>query len=467
MSFQHQPGGQVTFLISGISHEGAGIGRDQGLAVFVPGALPGDQVTALIEKRRSRFATGKLIEILQPSANRIQPACSVASACGGCTLQHLAYSAQLHQKEQIVFDALQRIGRITDPSPFMRPIIGMNDPWHYRNNAQLLISGDSSNPRIGFAAVRSHRAVPSAICPVLPPVCDRIRDAVRLHIQKHAIEPYDEEKMRGLLRRLIIRTALATGEVMVILEINGDSLPAWEELNAALSLAAESECGISHLAGFLLAINPDRSTAKPARQAGGLLLLSGKPWIEEQILGVRYRISAQAFFQINPRQAAHLFTVIREMAGLTGQENVLDLYCGTGAVALQLSPRARQVVGIEICAAAVEDAKMNAALNGFRNTRFLAGCAETLLPQLIQEGLTADCVILDPPRSGCAPSLLVSLAQLKPTRIVYTSCDPATLARDIALLQPEVYTVKAVQPVDMFPWTGHVETVVLMSKDAY
>jgi 23S rRNA (uracil1939-C5)-methyltransferase len=482
----------ISLTISGLCQDGSGIGRHQGLVVFVPGALPGEDVRVRICKRRSRDADGQLLEVLGPSPERIPPACPVAATCGGCNLQHLAYTAQLRQKEQQVADALRRIGHVSDPEQLLAPIIGMDDPWHYRANAQLLIGGTATDPKIGFAAARSHEIVPTPSCPVLPPAFDRIREAVRRYIQSRGVEPDDPSTGRGSLQRLRIRTALASGDTLVVLETRGGAqsdqpkqlgipdlakqfgLPDLPALAEMLQQAVSAEDGAGNLAGFLLSVEDcgqhkqedrrPRADHRPAARPESRQLIAGRPWIEETILGIRYRISAQAFFQVNPRQAACLFAAVRDLAALTGQEEVLDLYCGTGAVALQLASAARRITGIEIDAAAVRDAKSNAAINQIRNARFLAGSAETEVPRLLAQGFAPDLVVLDPPRSGCTPAVLTALIQLDPARVLYISCDPATLARDIARLQPAGYRVTAVQPVDMFPWTSHVETVVLMSR---
>lgn len=456
---------QVDLTVTGLSHEGQGIGHHGSLAVFIPGALPGDQVRVKIQQIRSRYAIGRLIKLVEPSPDRIEPACLQALKCGGCTLQAMSYPAQLRHKQQMVADALLRIGKIATLDGIMRPIIGMSKPWHYRSKAQFPVAGSSTQPEIGFYASNSHQVVHAPTCAVQPPVCDLIRDTVAQHIKALQIEPYQETTHSGLLRHVVIRIGFATGEVMVILVINGDSLPSqielYKKLQEKIAAHVDPDLPALHLASFCLNINKARTNLILTPE---IRLLAGQSWIEEQILGLHYRISPLAFFQVNPRQTTMLYTVTLALAGLTGNETALDLYCGTGSISLLLAQKAKRVVGIEVVAEAIADARVNAELNGIENVEFLAGEAEKLLPELAAAGLTADVAVVDPPRKGCDPALIRTLIELGIDRIVYVSCNPATLARDIALLQTADYVLNAVQPVDMFPWTGHVETVVLMSR---
>ncbi len=460
-----QPGDRLDLEVTGISQESQGIGHHQGMAVFVPGTIPGDRVRVLIEKKMPRYAIARPIKLLQPSPDRVVAACPQADDCGGCSLQAMSYAAQLRFKEQQVIDALERIGHVTGARDLTRPILGMDQPWHYRAKVQFPIAGTTEQPAIGFYAIRSHQVVAASACPIQPPVCDVIRATVRQHITQFGLSPYDEASHTGLLRHLIIRIGFFTGEVMVILAVNGEDLPGWSELytnlQAAIAGATDPELPPLRLASLYLNVNRARTNLILSEDCR---LLAGQSWIEEKILGLRYRVSPLAFFQVNPRQTELLYAAALEMAELTGCETVLDLYCGTGSITLQLARRAREAIGVEVVAPAIVDAQVNAELNGITNVRFLTGEAESVLPRLIADGLTADAAVVDPPRKGCDAGLIRALATLAPRRIVYVSCNPATLARDIALLQPAGYLVQAVQPVDMFPWTAHVETVVLMSR---
>jgi 23S rRNA (uracil1939-C5)-methyltransferase len=459
-------GDRPELLITGISQDGQGIGRYHGLTIFVDDTVPGDLVRVQVEKRLNRYAIGRPLEILQPSPDRITAACSQSATCGGCSLQIMAYPAQLRHKRQQVIDALERIGQVPNAGILTRPIIGMDSPWQYRGNVQFSVSGSLNQPQIGFYQGRSHRVTGGADCPVLPPVCQVIRELASWHITQYRIVPYDDTSQTGLLRHLVVRIGFNTGDVMVILVLNGDAFPGWQilhdKLSAGISGCHDPNLPPLHLRSLFLNINRRRNSQILSKTCR---LLAGQPWIQEQILGLTYRISPLAFFQVNPRQCERLFTAVLELAGLTGQETVLDLYCGTGSLTLQLAHRTREVIGIEVVADAVADAQVNARINGISNARFLTGAVEAVLPQLISEGIQAGAVVLDPPRKGCDSSLIPALAAIGPHKIIYVSCNPATLARDAALFRKAGYQVMVVQPVDMFPWTDHVETVLLMSRE--
>ena len=462
----------VTLDITGLNQEGQGIGHLDGLTVFINGGLPGDRAEVRIESQRSRYAVASLANLITPSPSRIQPACPVAGRCGGCTLQALDYPAQLAWKRQQVVDALQRIGHLDSVSTLVRPVLGMTDPlkpWHYRSKVQLPVSGTWEHPEIGFYAANSHTLVDTTVCAIQPPVCDAIRETLREHLRTFRIDPYTEATHTGLVRHLVIRIGFATGQVMVGLVLNGDNLPGQETWIASLHQTIDSfhdpELPALKLACCYLSANRDRTnliqTSEPQ-------IIAGQAWIEEDLLGIRYRLSPLSFFQVNPRQTEILYATVLEMAALTGQETVLDLYCGTGSITLQVAKQARLVIGIEVVVPAVEDAIANARLNKISNVRFIAGRAEDLtqtLPDEIPEFFPADLVIVDPPRKGCERSLIDTLIRINPPRLIYVSCNPATLARDLALLVPAGYRVEAVQPVDLFPWTGHIESIVLMSRD--
>ncbi len=461
-----QPGNPALEIeITAINQEGQGIGRLDGLAVFVPATIPGDLAQIRMASQRSNYAIGRLLKVLRPSPDRIASACPQAADCGGCSLQIMTYPAQLHHKQQQVADALTRIGHVADIERLLRPIIGMDQPWQYRSKVQFPVAGTAAAPEIGFYASRSHQVIHAPLCPVQPPICDVIRDTVAAHIRAWQIEPYDEASHTGLLRHLVVRLGFATGQVMVVLVLNGDSLPDQDELYAKLrdAIAACSDPALPplKLTSFYINKNTDKTNLILSNHCR---LLAGEPFIEEIILGLRYRISPLSFFQVNPRQTERLYAAALDLAGLTGRESVLDLYCGTGSISLLLAKQARQVTGIEIVPEAIADAKVNAEINGISNVEFLVGKAETLLPELVSNGLIADVAVVDPPRKGCDAALLDALIEVGVGRIVYVSCNPATLARDVARLQDSGYVVEAVQPVDMFPWTGHVETVTLLTR---
>lgn len=460
-----QPGDRATLLIEDINHAGQGIGHVDGLTVFVQDAIPGDRVLVSVTRRQSSYAVADVLQLLQPSPHRIIPDCPQADRCGGCTLQMMQYEEQLRYKQQQVEQALVRIGHIDLSPGVLQPIIGMDDPWHYRGKAQFPISGSTQEPLIGYYASRSHAVVDAPVCRIQYPFVDAIREAVRQHIRNWQVEPYSEAERQGLLRQLVVRNGYATGDVMVILVINGDSIPGQqdliEQLHACVQTHQEPELPPLRLCSVWLNINRATTNVILGPESR---LIDGQPWIEEVILGIRSRISPQAFFQVNPRQTVHLYQQVLKMAALQGNEQVLDLYCGTGSITLQLARKAGWVLGIESHPAAIADARMNAGLNGLTNVSFNAGKTEDVLPEWQKQGTPIDLVVLDPPRKGCDPAVIAALGDLQAPRLIYVSCNPATLARDLNKLQSYGYAVQRVQPVDLFPWTGHVETVVMMLR---
>lgn len=460
-----QPGAVISLRIEDINHEGQGIGHSDGLTVFVEQTVPGDRVEAVIERRHPRYATARLSRLFEPSGQRIEPDCPVAAECGGCTMQAVRYDAQLQYKQQQVENALNRIGHLSLAKGILQPIAGMEDPWHYRSKAQFPVAGSWEHPQIGFYASRSHEVVDSTVCRIQYPVVDAIRETVRHHIRTWRIDPYRELDGQGLFRHLIVRLGYATGDIMVIFVLTGDGLPGQHELVESLRQCVEHsptpELPPLHLRSVWINTNRKKTNVIMGPDSQ---LIDGDPWIEEEILGVRSRISPQAFFQVNPRQTTVLYQTVMDMADLHGNEQILDLYCGTGSITLQLAREAGWVLGIESHPAAIADARINAELNGMTHIEFTAGRTEDMLPAWLEQGVSIDLVVLDPPRKGCEPAVIDALIKLQAPRIIYVSCNPATLARDLALLHHDGYQVQRVQPVDMFPWTGHVETVVLMSR---
>lgn len=451
--------------ISDISTGGQGIGRLHGLTVFVPEAVPGDLALVRIDRIKSRYAVADLQGLISPSADRTIPHCAVFGDCGGCSLQMMAYAAQLAMKQTRVIETVNRIGQMTDAASKTQPIIGMDEPWQYRSKVQFPVAGSAENPEIGFYATGSHRIVKTVDCPIQPPVCDAIRHLIVDHLREWSIEPYQEETHKGLLRHVVIRIGFFTGEVMVGLVINGKDLPGQdvlcEKLRALVAAGRDPRLPPLRLTCVYLNINRAQTNVI---QSDECVLLYGRLWIEEKILGLHYRISPLSFFQVNPHQTQRLYQTVLDLAALTGSETVLDLYCGTGSISLLLARRAKAVLGMEIIPEAIADAKINASINGIANVNFVTGKAEDLLPQMLAGGHAADLVVLDPPRKGCDPALLDALITADIKKLIYVSCNPATLARDIAILRSGDYQVRLIQPVDMFPWTNHVETVVLMSK---
>ncbi|WP_281713696.1 23S rRNA (uracil(1939)-C(5))-methyltransferase RlmD [Anaerotignum lactatifermentans] len=442
-----------TMSITDIGTNGEGIGRIDGYTVFVEGALPEEVIKVLIVKTKKHFGYGKLLEILEPSPHRVTPACPVAAKCGGCQLQHLSYEGQLAFKTKKVKDHLERIGGFSGISVGYAK--GMEEPWRYRNKAQFPVGGKTGEPEIGFYAKRSHRIIDTPVCMLQNEVNDRIVKIIRAFLAEYEIPLYDETIHRGLVRHILTRIGRRTGEIMVCLVVNGRKLPHCDVLVERLR-------EIEGMTSIVLNVNTDQTNVILGTEVH---VLWGKETIRDYIGDVQFEISPLSFYQVNPLQTQVLYQTALDFAELEGNETVLDLYCGIGTISLFFAQKAKHVFGVEIVPEAIADAKRNAALNGMNNADFAVGAAEDVIPRLYEEkGITADVVVVDPPRKGCDSVLLDTIAAIAPKKVVYVSCDSATLARDLAYLCPKGYTIEKVKVVDMFPHTVHVETVVLLSK---
>lgn len=445
----------LTVTIEDLSSDGLGIGHYDGLTLFVKDAVIGDVAEVKIMKMKKTYGFARLIKLISPSSDRIEAPCPVARQCGGCQIQAMSYEAQLRFKEGKVRGNLQRIGKFDCPP--MEPIIGMEHPFRYRNKAQFPVGlGKDGRIIAGFYAGRTHSIIECRDCLLGCEVNQKILDAVLAHMENHHILPYDEESGKGLVRHIMTRVGFKTGQIMVCIVINGEDLPASGELSNELA-------AIPGMTSITLNINKEKTNVIMGRR---LKLLWGQEYIEDDIGKVRFRISPLSFYQVNPVQTEKLYGKALEYAGLTGEETVWDLYCGIGTISLFLAQKAKQVYGVEIVPEAIADARQNAALNGIENAEFYAGRAEDVLPEkYASEGIHADVIVVDPPRKGCEQSVLETMIQMKPERIVYVSCDSATLARDLKYLCGNGYELERVCPVDMFGNSVHVESVVLMSRE--
>ena len=448
---------QLTELtIEDITDTGEGIGHIDGFTVFVSRAVPGDTVRARIIKVKKTYAIAKAEEILTPAAGRVEPKCPVAGSCGGCQLSYLSYEAQLQMKQKKVEDCVRRIGGFPDVP--VLPILGMDNPFGYRNKGQFPVGGANGSvyPVLGFYAGHSHRIVPTKRCMMLWDGHEKILNAVIDYLMKSGAKPYDEETGNGLVRHVLMRRGAATGEVSVCLVVNGRSIPnpeiLWESLQE-----------IDGVVGLCLNVNTSRTNVILGRET---IPLFGSVTITDYIGDVSFVISPTSFYQVNPVQMKVLYDTALSYAGLTGNEVVWDLYCGIGTISLFLAKHAKRVIGVEIVEDAIKNAKANATRNNLKNAEFHCGAAEEVVPRLIAEDETVkpDVVVVDPPRKGCEKSLLETILVMEPVRIVYVSCDPATLARDLRILADGGYRVDRVQPVDQFPGSVHVETVCLLSN---
>jgi 23S rRNA (uracil1939-C5)-methyltransferase len=438
--------------ISGLGHGGEGIGKVDNFTVFVEGAIPEDNIEAKIIKVKSNYAIGKLQRIIKPSPHRISPPCPIADKCGGCQIQQIDYQRQLEYKTQLVKDNIERIGKIKDI--IIHPTIGMKDPWNYRNKAQFPI-GEEGGAVLGFYAKGSHNIIETDTCFIQHSENDKITRIIRRFINEYKISIYDEKKHQGLLRHVVTKVGFSTGVIMLVLVINGEDIPHKDELvNRLLDSNAK-------IVSIYLNINKTKSNVILGKENR---LIYGKKHIVDHIGDIKFEISPLSFFQVNPIQTKVLYEKALEYADLQGDEIVYDAYCGIGTISLFLAQRAKKVIGVEIVDQAIKDAKRNAQLNNIENVEFYTGEAEKVIPKLYKQEQKADVVVVDPPRKGCDEKLLDTIIQMKPKRVVYVSCNPSTLARDLNYLEKGGFKTNEIQPVDMFPHTMHVETVVLMSR---
>lgn len=444
----------VTVKIEDMGHDGEGIGKAEGYTLFIKDTVIGDVVEAKIMKMKKNYGYARLVRVLEASKDRTEPKCSVARACGGCQLQFLTYEKQLEFKKNKVVGNLERIGGFSDIS--VEKVMGMENPWRYRNKAQFPVGKDKEGNLItGFYAGRTHSIIPNTNCYLGVEVNEEILNAVLNYMRENHVEPYDEVTGEGLVRHILIRYGFKTKEIMVCIIINGRKIP-----NAAGLV--EKLKDISGMTSITLNVNTKRNNVILGNE---ILPLWGKDYITDYIGEVKYQISPLSFYQVNPVQTEKLYGTALEYAGLTGKEIVWDLYCGIGTISLFLAQKAQKVYGVEIVPAAIEDARKNAEINGIDNAEFFVGKAEEVLPAKYKEdGVYADVIVVDPPRKGCDGALIETMLSMKPERIVYVSCDSATLARDLKVLCEKEYQVEKVAVCDMFPGSVHVETVVLLGR---
>ncbi|KNY29547.1 23S rRNA (uracil(1939)-C(5))-methyltransferase RlmD [Pseudobacteroides cellulosolvens] len=439
---------EYRITITGMNHEGQGVGRVDGFTVFVDDALEGEEVLVKITKVNKSYSVGRLVEIINPSDNRTQPFCTSFEKCGGCSLQHMSMDAQLRFKTNLVKESVKRIGKLENV--VIHDTIGMKDSLYYRNKAQYPVGISLNKPIAGFYARRSHEIIECKGCGIQNKTSDRIKDIISEFIYRNKIVPYDETKGTGLVRHIMTREGFKTGETMVVIVINGKDFPHKDKLVQELVHKEPS------VKSIYLNINRKNTNIIMGEEN---VKIYGEDFITEYIEDLKFRISPLAFFQVNPVQTGVLYGKALQYAKLTGNEVVYDLYCGTGTISLFLARKAKRVYGIEIVADAIKDAVKNAEINGIKNAEFIVGEAENV--ELTQK---ADVVVLDPPRKGCDEKLLATLVDMGPKRIVYVSCNPSTLARDLKYLAENGFEVREVQPVDMFPHTAHVECVVRIQR---
>ncbi|WBW99306.1 23S rRNA (uracil(1939)-C(5))-methyltransferase RlmD [Oceanirhabdus sp. W0125-5] len=443
----------IDVRIESMGYHGEGIAKIDGFPIFIEEAIDGELVKVKIIKVKSKYAYGKIMEIIEPSNERREPKCNLYNRCGGCNLQHLSYEGQLQFKTNRVLDCITRIGNVK--GVIMHPTLGMEDPYSYRNKVQLPVGINKTNSNngvsIGFFAARSHEIINMNVCYIQDEVADKIIKYARRWMFKYNIKPYDEEKNEGLIRHIMVRKGFVTGEVMVVLVTNGIEIP---DIKPFIDVLKKNVEGVTSI---VQNINTKRTNVILGDKCKTLW---GKGHIRDYIGKFEFNISPLSFYQVNPVQTEVLYNKALEYAELTGEETVFDAYCGTGTISLFLSQKAKKVYGVEIVPEAIKDAKKNAEQNNVKNAEFIVGEAEKIIPNMINEGIKADVVVVDPPRKGCDVALINALGEMRPKRIVYVSCDPATLARDLKFLEEKGYETVEVQPVDMFPQTAHIESVV-------
>jgi len=444
----------VTLTIEDMGVDGEGIGHVDGCTLFVKDALIGDVITAKIMKMKKNYGYARLMEILTPSEDRVEPKCAFHKQCGGCKIQALSYEKQLEYKKKKVLNNLIRIGGMTTLPEF--DVIGMENPYHYRNKAQFPFGTDKNGETVtGFYAGRTHSIISNTDCYLGVKENQQILKIILEHLKKYNIPAYDEQSGKGLLRHVLIRKGFTTGELMVCLILNGIHMPEVKELVDKLTK-------IPGMTSITINVNTKQTNVIMGQEMRSVW---GQDYITDYIGNVKYQISPLSFYQVNPVQTRKLYERALEYADVEGGETVWDLYCGIGTISLFLAQRAKQVYGVEIVPQAIEDAKHNAALNGFTNAQFYVGKAEEVLPKKYrEEGVEADVIVVDPPRKGCDEALLQTIVQMNPKRVVYVSCDSATLARDLKYLTGEGYEVVKGTVVDQFPHTVHVECVTLLQR---
>ena len=458
----------VRLIITDIGTNGEGIGRVDGYTLFIKDAIIGDEVEAKIIKAKKNYGYARLMNIITPSKDRIEPVCPVARQCGGCQIQEMDYQAQLRFKQELVKNNIERIGHISDYQ--MMPVIGMDEPFHYRNKAQYPVGMDKDgNIVMGFFAGRTHHIIDNTDCALGAKINSRILGIIKEYMQDNKIKPYDEDKHAGTVRHILIRNGYHTDQIMVCLVINAESIKNSDDLVKRLK-------DIDGMTSIMININRNKTNVILGDTCK---ILWGKSYIEDYICDIRYQISPLSFYQVNPKQTEKLYSKALEYAGLTGNETVWDLYCGIGTISLFMAAKARKVYGVEIVPQAIEDAKNNARLNNIDNAEFFVGKAEEVVPAFYEElsrkaangdeeakrGIHPDVVVVDPPRKGCEETLLETVVKMSPKRMVYVSCDSATLARDLKFMEEHGYKVEKVQAVDQFGNTVHVETVCLLGRE--
>lgn len=439
-------------VVTDYTAEGQGVAHIDGCAVFIPNAIAGERVRVRLDKAKKTWASGKIVEILEKSPHRVNRACPVAKLCGGCNFWHMDYQEELRLKAQRVKTCLNRLaGENLEEVP----IAGAETCLGYRNKAQYPVAVKKGRAYAGFFRAGTHDVVENDRCRILPEETDRVKAIVMDHVNQYRISVYDEQTHKGLLRHIYVRRGAVSGQILLCLVVNGGSFPKWEAL-------AERLKAVEGFHNLVLAVN-----RRPGNAVLGdeFITLYGPGCIEDTLCGLTFRLSPRSFYQVNHAQAQRLYELAVSQAAISKADTVLDLYCGVGTITLVMAKAAGRAIGVEVVPQAVEDARENAARNGIQNAEFFCGDAGQAALELEGQGVRPDVIVVDPPRKGLSGDAIEAIARMAPRRLVYVSCDPATLARDVALLKERGYALKAAQAADLFPRCAHVETVCLLSRN--
>lgn len=440
------------FDIIDLSHEATGVAKIDKYTVFVEGGIPGDKLEARVTTVKKNYAIARRMRLIKPSEHRVKPICPVAFKCGGCQIMDIEYSEQLRLKQDRINQELRRNGL---EDILVEPIIGMEDPYHYRNKAQYPVGEKDGKIEMGFYKKKSHEIVDTDHCYIQHEMNDKILQTIKEFMEVNNIKSYNEEKQSGLIRHILTKTSFRTNDIMIVVVINDNKLPLKEKL---VKMLTEK---IPEIKSIYININKRNTNVILGHKS---IKIYGDDYLVDYIDDLSFSISPESFFQVNPKQTEKLYHEALKCADLKGDENVFDLYCGIGTISLFLAQKAKFVHGIEIVPKAIENAIQNASTNNISNVKFHKGTAEEIFPKLYEEGNTADVVVVDPPRKGCDQEVLDTIVSMSPAKVVYVSCNPASLARDIAYLKENGYKAKSIQPVDLFPHSLHVESVTVLTR---
>ncbi|WP_283153078.1 23S rRNA (uracil(1939)-C(5))-methyltransferase RlmD [Guptibacillus hwajinpoensis] len=450
-------GQTIPLTIKRLGINGEGVGFFKRTVVFVPGALPGEEITAEVTKVFSNRAEAKIKRLRKKSNDRTTPPCPVYEECGGCQLQHLSYKAQLREKRDIVIQSFERHAKLGEKDITIKPVIGMKDPWNYRNKSQLQVRKQKGKVIAGLYGAGSHELVELTNCLVQHPETNRVTRQVVKILEDLNISIYNEKKRKGLVRTIVTRVGFETGQIQLVLVTSEENIPRKE------LLIKEVKKRLPEVKSVIQNVNGQRTSLIFGDKT---FVLDGEEVIEESLGDLNFELSARAFFQLNPTQTVHLYDEVKKAAALTGKENIIDAYCGVGTIGLWLADNAREVRGMDVIKESIDDARKNAKSHGYQEKMtYDIGKAEEVVPKWIKEGFKPNVIVVDPPRTGCDETLLATMVKAKPDRIVYVSCNPSTLAKDSSYLMKKGYELQHLQPIDMFPQTSHIEVVSVFKRN--